>query len=280
MKKLYKRGFTLVEVMITVAIIGVLTAVAVPIYQDYMIRSQVSEGIVLASGAKPFINEYYAQNGEYPKNNEVVGYTGATGRFISNVEIRNDSIIATISNEANSKISGKKVILTTTANNGTEIIIASSSFIDKILGINLAFADSQNGWSCYSDIEQKYLPKNCESRTIKDSPVVTPPDDEEDLNLIGGSGQFNFKIEQDKAYIIKDFNVYPLSSNGSVLDLSSLVKGDSNKITFERDGANTLVKIDGLKSILTIENVDLSQNGLLDSEQIKNFLKLRNKLIV
>lgn len=279
MKKLYKRGFTLVEVMITVAIVGVLTTIAVPVYQDYMIRSQVSEGITLASGAKPLIAEYYAQNGEYPKNGSSVGYTGATGRFISNVEIREDSIVATMGGEANNKISGKKLVLTTTVNNGTEIILASS-FIDKLFGINIAFADSSKGWSCYSDIEQKFLPKNCESRTIKDKPVVTQPEGEEDLNLIGGSGQFNFKIEKDKPYIIKDFNVYPFNNNGSVLDLSALVGGDLNKVNFERDGANTLVKIDGLKSILTIENVDLSQNGMLNSDGIKNFLKLRNKLIV
>lgn len=184
MKRLLnKRGFTLVEVMITVAIIGVLTAVAVPVYQDYMVRSQISEGIVLASGAKPLVQEYFAQNGEYPHSGADVGYTGATGRFVSNVEIREDSIVATIGGEANSKISGKKIVLTTTVSNGTEITLASSSFIDKILGIKMAFA-SENGWSCYSDVEQKFLPKNCESKTIKDSPIVTQPE-EEDLNLWG-----------------------------------------------------------------------------------------------
>ncbi|WZB61421.1 pilin [Achromobacter xylosoxidans] len=116
-----KKGFTMIELMITVAIVGALTAIAIPAYQDYVIRSQVSEGITLASGAKPLVLEYYANNGEYPKNNQDVGYGGAVGKFVSNVEIRNDSIVATLSNEVNSKIAGKKVVLTTTVNEGTEI---------------------------------------------------------------------------------------------------------------------------------------------------------------
>lgn len=267
-----KKGFTMIELMITVAIVGALTAIAIPAYQDYVIRSQVSEGITLASGAKPLVLEYYANNGEYPKNNQDVGYGGAVGKFVSNVEIRNDSIVATLSNKVNSKIAGKKVVLTTTVNEGTEIKL---SFLDKILGVNLAYADS--GWSCYSDIEQKYLPKNCESRKIIDESAITPP---EDYDLWGGSGQQNFKIRDDKPYRIKDFNLVPFSSGGSVLDLSDLVNGDLNKITFEKSDGNTIVKIDGLTSIITLENVDLSQNGMLNSEQIKNFLQVRGKLIV
>lgn len=94
----------------------------------------------------------------------------------------------------------------------------------------------------------------------------------------GGSGQFEFKIEDDKPYKIKDFNVSPLNQNGSVLDLSSLTNGTLENVVFERSGSNTLVKIDGLNSNFTLENIDLSQDGLLSSEQIKVWLLQRGKL--
>ena len=107
------KGFTLIELMIAVAIVGVLGAVAVPAYQDYSIRAQISEGILLAEGAKPMITEYHATHGEYPTNSAAVGYSGATGTYVSSVSIQQDGhIVATMGNEANSKLQGKRVILT------------------------------------------------------------------------------------------------------------------------------------------------------------------------
>ena len=273
------KGFTLIELMIAVAIVGVLGAVAVPAYQDYSIRAQISEGILLAEGAKPMITEYHATHGEYPTNSAAVGYSGATGTYVSSVSIQQDGhIVATMGNEANSKLQGKRVILTPAINGGTEIILSDATFLDKILGIGSAYAADPTGWSCYSDVEAKYLPKSCEHRTISGSNGGTEPT--EDYDLWGGSGQFDFKIEDDKPYRVKDFNMMPLASGGSVLDVSALANGDLSKVTFERSGADTLLRIDGITSTITLENIDLSQADALNSEQMKMWLLQRGKLRV
>ncbi|MFN2705890.1 pilin, partial [Neisseria gonorrhoeae] len=68
-----QKGFTLIELMIVIAIVGILAAVALPAYQDYTARAQVSEAILLAEGQKSAVTEYYLNHGTWPENNGAAG---------------------------------------------------------------------------------------------------------------------------------------------------------------------------------------------------------------
>ncbi|EMR8617805.1 pilin [Neisseria gonorrhoeae] len=71
-----QKGFTLIELMIVIAIVGILAAVALPAYQDYTARAQVSEAILLAEGQKSAVTEYYLNNGKWPADNGAADTTG------------------------------------------------------------------------------------------------------------------------------------------------------------------------------------------------------------
>jgi type IV pilus assembly protein PilA len=90
MKKQMQKGFTLIELMIVVAIIGILAAVALPAYQDYTARSQMAEPYVLADTAKNAVTEYWTNNGSYGSNNTSVGLPSAasiSGKYTKSIEV-------------------------------------------------------------------------------------------------------------------------------------------------------------------------------------------------
>jgi type IV pilus assembly protein PilA len=108
--KTLQKGFTLIELMIVVAIIGILAAIAIPAYQDYTIRSQVSEGLTLASDIKAGIAEYLAQTGSWPTNLTDVGLgsaaTNKESRYVASIDVVTGTIQIVYGRDANSKING------------------------------------------------------------------------------------------------------------------------------------------------------------------------------
>jgi type IV pilus assembly protein PilA len=110
-----QQGFTLIELMIVVAIIGILAAIAIPAYQDYTIRAQVSEGMNLAAAAKAAVAETYLNRGVAPADREAAGMskvvTDTSGKYVTQVAVDTGSIVVTYGNEANAQIGAKTLVV-------------------------------------------------------------------------------------------------------------------------------------------------------------------------
>lgn len=137
-------GFTLIELMIVVAIIAILAAIAIPAYQDYTIRAQVSEGMSLSSGAKTAIWDFFTDKGHYPSNNQSAGLPTAASiasSYVSSVDVTGGRItVAYQGPQTNSHLkAGSQELILSPINNGGAI-----------------------AWTCTpSTVLDKYLPSTC-----------------------------------------------------------------------------------------------------------------------
>ncbi|MEX2524961.1 MAG: pilin [Gammaproteobacteria bacterium] len=145
-----QQGFTLIELMIVVAIIGILAAVAIPSYQDYTARAQVSEGISLTSQFKTSLAEYYASGNDFSGVTPTLMGGTTAGKYVSGISFTNGG-------------GGTIQVIATFGNNAAAAIDAKTFAIET--------EDGGNTWACGNDagaagaianqIEAKYMPGSC-----------------------------------------------------------------------------------------------------------------------
>ncbi|HEZ4807805.1 TPA: pilin [Neisseria meningitidis] len=156
-----QKGFTLIELMIVIAIVGILAAVALPAYQDYTARAQVSEAILLAEGQKSAVTEYYLNHGIWPANNSSAGVaTSASdikGKYVQSVEVANGVITAEMkSSGVNKEIQGKKLSLWAKRQNGSV-----KWFCGQPVTRNNKATDDAAANGTAKKIDTKHLPSTC-----------------------------------------------------------------------------------------------------------------------
>lgn len=135
MKK--QQGFTLIELMIVVAIIGILAAIAIPAYQDYTIRAQVSEGLNLAGGAKAAVSEYTMDSGLFPSDNAEAGLSAAgsiSGKYVLSVTNATGLLTVAYGNSAHTTLAAGTLQLSALTSAGSvQWICKSTTILNKHL---------------------------------------------------------------------------------------------------------------------------------------------------
>ncbi|HFC6456813.1 TPA: pilin [Neisseria meningitidis] len=156
-----QKGFTLIELMIVIAIVGILAAVALPAYQDYTARAQVSEAILLAEGQKSAVTEYYLNHGEWPANNSSAGVATSAnikGKYVQSVEVKNGVVTATmLSSGVNKEIQGKKLSLWAKRQDGSVKWFCGQPVTRAAKAKDDVTADTTTN----TKIDTKHLPSTC-----------------------------------------------------------------------------------------------------------------------
>ncbi|HSY08280.1 MAG TPA: pilin [Steroidobacteraceae bacterium] len=161
--KSFQKGFTLIELMIVIAIIGILAAIAIPAYQNYTIRSQVTEGLSLADGFKTAISEFYDQNGVMPVSASVAGSAtqiaaaAVTGKYVQTITVANGQIqVLYGAAQANAKIVGKRLDLSPGVDvNGDIVWVCGTAAVPNVPALQTAPpADT-------TTVPNQFLPSAC-----------------------------------------------------------------------------------------------------------------------
>jgi type IV pilus assembly protein PilA len=172
MLKTIQKGFTLIELMIVVAIIGILAAIAIPAYQDYTIRSQVTEGLNLAASVKAGVAEFYAQNGTWPVTLTNLGMDPAnppSGKYVDQVLVNTGTINIRYQDtppfQANKNIDLLVLSLRPTIS-GTAASTSNGDVVwtcgkHAVVGVDPAGAAAGADATTFVGTLAKYVPANC-----------------------------------------------------------------------------------------------------------------------
>jgi type IV pilus assembly protein PilA len=156
MSKLHQ-GFTLIELMIVVAIIAILAAIALPAYQDYTIRSQVSEGPMLSGGLRVAVREFFGDRGTWPADNLSLGLSETiSGTYVESVSNNTGVLTITYGNNANAKIIGSTLGMSAAANSNGDI-----AWVCGERTTPTGFTQAGGGAAAVTSIEPKYRAANC-----------------------------------------------------------------------------------------------------------------------
>ena len=164
MKKL-QQGFTLIELMIVVAIIGILAAIAIPAYQDYTIRAQVSEGLNLSAAAKAAVAETFLNRGTAPLNRTVAGMTAnagdTNGKYVQSVAVTNGTITVTYGVDANTQINNNTLGIQpyTTLDASVVWLCGGASNANFVAGT--AAMPGSGAAAAATNVPNQYLPAAC-----------------------------------------------------------------------------------------------------------------------
>ncbi|ENW3151096.1 prepilin-type N-terminal cleavage/methylation domain-containing protein [Neisseria gonorrhoeae] len=164
-----QKGFTLIELMIVIAIVGILAAVALPAYQDYTARAQVSEAILLAEGQKSAVTEYYLNHGIWPENNTSAGVasspTDIKGKYVQSVTVANGVVTATMaSSNVNKEIQGKKLSLWAKRQDGSVKWFCGQPVTRTANAANDVTDDAGTDNGGKGKIDTKHLPSTCRDK--------------------------------------------------------------------------------------------------------------------